>query len=360
MITNGLRLAIQSRLAVSSEAGTGWFRPLMVLGIPLAALAYDLRIGDHRVLDGVLPRLTTGAVVQSLLIGAVAAVLAGMATAPAVDRGGAEETPGWRLARAGIPLLAVGFFLLLALDPQAFNRFGAEDALVETASAALALGVAGVFAVTALRLRRSPGHRWAPLGIAATFAGVFFLLGMEEISWGQRFLGFGSPEVFEANLQGEANLHNFATGEVEAIYYTGSFLFLVVLPLLFRSVPAFAGREVVERFVPSRRVMLVSTLVAAYTYDMWLTLTAQFGFFFSVFALGFLAYRTGASTYPLLLLAACVVIQGGFLAVGESQVRLWDVTEYKELLIPLCFLLYALEVMRRSDRHPGFPAAAGA
>ncbi len=36
---------------------------------------------------------------------------------------------------------------------------------------------------------------------------------LEEISWGQRVLGFSSPEFFKANnLQGETNLHNMLTG----------------------------------------------------------------------------------------------------------------------------------------------------
>ncbi|MCF6363603.1 MAG: tetratricopeptide repeat protein [Gammaproteobacteria bacterium] len=45
------------------------------------------------------------------------------------------------------------------------------------------------------------------LGIAC-----FYVI-MEEISWGQRIIGFDSPELFKTkNLQGETNLHNFFTG----------------------------------------------------------------------------------------------------------------------------------------------------
>lgn len=40
-------------------------------------------------------------------------------------------------------------------------------------------------------------------------AGVFFVIAMEEISWGQRFLDLESPEFFvEHNSQGEITLHN--------------------------------------------------------------------------------------------------------------------------------------------------------
>jgi tetratricopeptide (TPR) repeat protein len=59
-----------------------------------------------------------------------------------------------------------------------------------------------------LALRPSP-YRWFYLALALA---SFYTAG-EEISWGQRLLGFGSPEFFdEYNLQEETNLHNFLTG----------------------------------------------------------------------------------------------------------------------------------------------------
>jgi tetratricopeptide (TPR) repeat protein len=60
----------------------------------------------------------------------------------------------------------------------------------------------------ALALRRSP-DRWFYLTL--TLAALY--TAGEEISWGQRLLGFGSPEFFEDyNIQSETNLHNFFTG----------------------------------------------------------------------------------------------------------------------------------------------------
>lgn len=45
---------------------------------------------------------------------------------------------------------------------------------------------------------------------AAILAIVFFVIAMEEISWGQRILQIQSPEFFaQNNQQGELNLHNF-------------------------------------------------------------------------------------------------------------------------------------------------------
>lgn len=56
---------------------------------------------------------------------------------------------------------------------------------------------------------RSKRYRWffALLAVACSY--VF----LEEISWGQRIIGFETPDFLTArNLQGEANLHNIFTG----------------------------------------------------------------------------------------------------------------------------------------------------
>jgi len=38
--------------------------------------------------------------------------------------------------------------------------------------------------------------------------GFFFLIAMEEISWGQRIFDFNTPDWFPENRQQETNLHN--------------------------------------------------------------------------------------------------------------------------------------------------------
>ena len=52
--------------------------------------------------------------------------------------------------------------------------------------------------------------------VVSPYGGVFCYVIMEEISWGQRIIGFSTPEFFKLhNLQGEANLHNLITGPVD-------------------------------------------------------------------------------------------------------------------------------------------------
>lgn len=117
---------------------------------------------------------------------------------------------GWR--RAAIALLAcTGFvavyWLVYAYAPQVHQRFlRGEDKLVEWVTFAGFAGASGaVFA--ALRFRRA-----MPRGIPWFLAGLglfFFLCAAEEISWGQRVIGFETPDSIRSqNEQDEFNLHN--------------------------------------------------------------------------------------------------------------------------------------------------------
>ncbi len=80
-------------------------------------------------------------------------------------------------------------------------------------------------------------------------AGCFYVF-MEEISWGQRIIGFASPEFFRRhNLQREVNLHNFLVGPfrtltkaiVEYMLVTVLVAYGLVYPLAVRFGWALAG-----------------------------------------------------------------------------------------------------------------------
>ena len=124
----------------------------------------------------------------------------------APDRGRREP---W-IARVILPCLGVvGFALgLVLLTPQAFHRvFVSEYGPVELGTAAC-FGAAGVLALgLAARTRgRVPG-RFRLLYVVFALGALFAAL--EEISYGQHFLGWQSPRWFvEQNAQRETNLHN--------------------------------------------------------------------------------------------------------------------------------------------------------
>ena len=89
-----------------------------------------------------------------------------------------------------------------------------EDGLMENLTA-IAFVVSSFFLVgAALRLRRR--NTAAALVLAAAALGGIFI-GGEELSWGQRIFGWGSPDYFSANnVQDEINLHNLLSWNVMA------------------------------------------------------------------------------------------------------------------------------------------------
>jgi hypothetical protein len=97
---------------------------------------------------------------------------------------------------------------LLAWTHELAEDVLAEDSIVEDVTAVSLLLAAALGALLALRARRAgrPTFVW---GFYALVAVAVFLIGMEEISWGQWIFFWKSPETFkEINSQGETNLHN--------------------------------------------------------------------------------------------------------------------------------------------------------
>jgi len=117
--------------------------------------------------------------------------------------------------------------------------FAAEDGPVETATALFLLVASLVLGQHALALN-AQGRRGAA-GLMLFYALLFFLAAGEEISWGQRIIGWESNEFFqENNKQDETNLHNiivFGTQLTKTLFgpvLTAIILvYLVVLPLLY-------------------------------------------------------------------------------------------------------------------------------
>jgi hypothetical protein len=114
----------------------------------------------------------------------------------------------WRRTRwalASLVALNALYWLVFAGAPAFHARWlRGEDRLIEWITFA---GFAGAGLVCA-RLATRPAGRWLRfwrIGLA-----LFFLVcAGEEISWGQRVFGFGTPEaVAEHNEQDEFNLHN--------------------------------------------------------------------------------------------------------------------------------------------------------
>ena len=93
--------------------------------------------------------------------------------------------------------------------------------------------------------------------------GAFFIA-MEEISWGQRVLGFESGDFFRTkNMQRETNLHNLISGEyLNLAIYSIIYIFFIYLPLaiyvypdLVNKVPSLKSRLFI--YLPSLHNVLM-------------------------------------------------------------------------------------------------------
>lgn len=92
--------------------------------------------------------------------------------------------------------------------------------------------LSGLFLIRSIPLKKSIKTKAIAL---LFFSGVILLLAFgEEISWGQHFFEWESPEVFEAyNYQDETNLHNFFNPIFKLAYPTVGILFFVVLMIFW-------------------------------------------------------------------------------------------------------------------------------
>lgn len=111
-----------------------------------------------------------------------------------------------------------------------FEYFGAEDSLIENATAVLLVCAGFVLGTRVWHVRKSLSRTALVLGLIYGLA--YLWAGGEEISWGQRILGFESPDYFlQNNDQQEFTFHNLVIGDVKL----DEFLFGPVLSVIILS-----------------------------------------------------------------------------------------------------------------------------
>jgi len=280
--------------------------------------------------------------VSALLVAALVAARARPSPFDIERSGRGELLAG--LVSLALAAAATAYFLA---DPAGFHAFAQEDRPVEWASALLLLGAAGLLALHALTRRRDR----VTLVLAAGLGIALFVIGMEEISWGQRLFGFSTPEsLAEMNWQSEFNLHNVQTDLSETLYYVGAGLFLILLPLLRDLLPPSLAARAPFALAPRRSVALVAAPIAIFNYGHWDLLAVQLTIilaFWSLLAWTRVGAARAAGERALFLVAAGAVLigQAQFLAFGASMTDLPDATEYKEFFIALGFAWYAATIV---------------
>ena len=154
----------------------------------------------------------------------------------------------------GVPLVGAAAVALASRDEGLYRLLVKEDAILEWGQV---LAYCAVVVIAAATLR---GHwRQGDVSAAVVIAGlalVSLLAIGEELSWGQRIVGFATPDIAAGNRQGELTLHNDASLEEPAR-----------LALLFGAVYGMSAPLVTRRrtpFVPPRTLITFFAVVVAY------------------------------------------------------------------------------------------------
>ncbi len=144
-----------------------------------------------------------------------------------------------------VTLVLLCSFLLLYTNRPAFDRYVAEDNIVEWLTIlGLLLGSFVCFARFIKFLRK---RSWMFLAITFLLGLMLFVVAGEEISWGQRLLGIEASEYFQKNnLQKETNFHNLVVNGVKinkVVFSIGLIavlaVYLLLFPLLYRKNTGF-------------------------------------------------------------------------------------------------------------------------
>lgn len=289
---------------------------------------------------------------------ALAAMLArAIAAQPALD-----DTPpltdGERRLGTVSLALAIGAITLLAANRPLFHAMAAEDLALEWASALL-IFTGGLLFLAAAADGWKTGRNRIDLLLMLGFGGLFLLIAMEEISWGQRVIGFATPEAMaEANWQDEFNFHNLQTDISELGYYAGASILLIVLPLVRDAMPNWAPIRRFTAFIPGRMVALVSAPMLFLSYGHWNLLPIQWLAFFGMMAMAIFAqsaWRRGERDEAMLFATMGAAVAIGQLAVltfGPSMIEIFDATEYREFFIALGLACFAWQFHRAQKSAP--------
>ena len=320
--------------------------------ISAVVLVYGYMAYGYRFLEKYPPDWSVFGLIKALVL-VLASVLLYRALAPAPDQQRATE---WTKLPAGA--VAVGALIPLAsalaviLTPEVIGDYVREQKLLSIFTEVVFIAALFVLGRTAWISRSrdlDPVLGIRPQWLLWPMIAVVFLILMEEMSWGQHWLGFATPERFEGNLQGETNLHNFYTYRFEAAYYSTAVLAFVVLPFAWpREVPGLLSRLTV--LVPPPALAIAALPLTGLFYEAWNYALYQIWFYLGLL-IALRLYRSEPAAEHrhmiLIAMASMVLSQAVFLRFGFAMPDGHELTEIREFAIALCILAYGLILSRR-------------
>jgi hypothetical protein len=179
------------------------------------------------------------------------------------------------IATTVLSLAFFAFFIIwMNLDVDSLLRHCKEDGVIESVTAILFFVSAIGFCIVLVKsgFLKQRGTKSAYL-MTLAWCLLMFVFAGEEISWGQRLIGFSTPEPLkEVNLQGEFTIHNIG---IVHRFMGGQHTYLTIMMLMTGLIiPLFTmtpfGRRIFQYFAfPVAPFRYVTLFVGAYIFGKY-------------------------------------------------------------------------------------------
>ena len=282
-----------------------------------------------------------------------------MATPTAADDGfsASQQCPGDR-SRFGGRIAAVGYglvclhvlcFGILALfEPSAYYAFTREDNWIEYLTVVWYL-LAGAMLFAAAGLGR--GGRFARGAYLLAGIGLVFAAG-EEISWGQRIVGFDTPGYLTGiNDHREFNTHNITVPYIGAMNELYNQLPMIIFTIAIAAF--FCGKDRLYGIqMPSLAVILGVIAVTAYADTYWYESRTILFYQMAILLLMLASYAVIKKCVKLLpaIVSAAIIIAGNDYVMWQTYLPIGWPREVAEYLLGVICVWYAFEVLLEQKR----------
>ncbi len=257
-----------------------------------------------------------------------------------------------------IPLAALAVVALTITNTPLADRLAIEDGPIEQLSAfflMIASTIMAALTVSLLVQRKRP----LQVLVSAVCSLIFFIIGMEEISWAQRIIDIETPSyLIEINNQQELNFHNIATGFFERAYYLGGFILLTLLPFIRKFAISILQKtkltKTMVEFLPSQWLVIPFSVISSFITVSVLKSSVYMLIYIFTFIILLattsrqeLINNTPAKIALTLAFTTFVIGIVTFTFTNYGDLRYWLSLEYREFFIALGIATYAFDTAIR-------------
>lgn len=204
-------------------------------------------------------------------------------------------------------LLLTGLFTLFySGNFSALDFLFVEDGVFETLSA-ITFGVSALLmlksaqSLKTIQAKLSEANRRLAFLFYLLLAFIFFFVAMEEISWGQRIIGWETPDYLsDMNEQKETSIHNiyFLDGLFDFLYLVPAFL---IIPVVLSAWLRVRNRQTLSSrlFLPEPSLIFLTILIGIASFTVQGELLEELLSLFAVlYCIGIVYYLTTPSRQP--------------------------------------------------------------